>query len=161
MLQRLKEAGLCTLLKKSTFHVTEVEYLGYIISKDGVSMAQDKVQRILEWPAPRTEPKHIVTDVRSFIGFCNFYRRFIEGYSKICKPLNDLTKKDTVLVWSAACEAAFQKLKDQFKTAPLLVHFEPDRSTVVETNTSDFALACILSQIIKATGRLHPMAFQS
>jgi len=65
-------------------------------------------------------------EVRSFIGFCNFYRRFIEGYSKICKPLNDLTKKDINPQWSAACEAAFQKLKDAFQMASLLDHFEPD-----------------------------------
>jgi hypothetical protein len=81
VLQRLKDTGLCASIKKTHFHVPEVEYLGYIISKDDISMAQDKVDKILAWPRPgENKPgekpktsKRLVEEVRSFIGFCNFY----------------------------------------------------------------------------------------
>ncbi|MCQ8811502.1 hypothetical protein NQU36_26180, partial [Escherichia coli] len=86
-----------------------------------------------------------VKDVQSFLGFANFYRRFIRGYSEICVPLTRLTKKDSPWDFSAPCQAAFNRLKTAFTEAPVLTHFEPDLPRIVETDASDYAIAAILS----------------
>ena len=105
-------------------------------------MAKDKVQTILEWKSPDS-----VKGVQMFIGFANFYRRFIEGFSKICKPITDTTKdKGRHFLWTAACEDAFRNLKIKFTSAPILRHFDPERITQMETDASDFAIGAVLSQ---------------
>jgi hypothetical protein len=158
VLERLKKAGLCVSLAKSKFHVVEVEYLGYHISSEGISMSQKKVSTIQDWSSPKT-----VKDIQSFLGFANFYRRFIEGFSRICRPMTELTKDKVPFVWSNECEESFKLLKQKFMEAPILVHFFPERPTIVETDASDFALGAILSQEVPATegGSLHPVAFHS
>jgi hypothetical protein len=89
VLRRLRKPGLYARADKCEFHAESVEYLGYILSPDGLSMAQDKVQTIRDWPEPRK-----VKDVQSFLGFANFYRRFIYNYSDIVVPLTRLTHKN-------------------------------------------------------------------
>ena len=104
-------------------------------------MAEDKVQTLLEW-APVTN----VTAVQSFLGFAsNFYQRFIEGFSKICKPLTDFTKKDIRWQWTEQAQNAFEMLKRRFTTSPILRHFDPALPTVMETDASDFAIGAMLS----------------
>jgi hypothetical protein len=141
VLQKLREAKLCASISKTSFHVREVEYLGYHISEKGVSMSEDKVEAVQEWPVPRN-----IKGVQGFLGFANFYRRFIEGFSKVCKPLTDLLQNDKKWCWTAACEQAFEELKRLFTSAPILLHFDPSRRTVVETDASDFAKGAVLSQ---------------
>ncbi|KAH0607988.1 uncharacterized protein H6S33_002040, partial [Morchella sextelata] len=134
VLQKLREAKLCASISKTSFHVREVEYLGYHISEEGVSMSEDKVEAVKEWPVPEN-----IKAVQAFLGFANFYRRFIEVFSKVCKPLTDLLQKDKKWYWTAAHEQAFEELKRLFTSAPILLHFDPSRRTVVETDASDFA----------------------
>ena len=155
VLQRLRDARLHASIDKSFFHLKEVEYLGYQISEQGISMSKEKVQAVQEWPVPRN-----VKDVQAFLGFANFYRRFIEGFSKVCKPLTDLLRKEGKWYWTAACEEAFKRLKELFTSEPVLRHFHPSRRTVVETDASDFAKGAVLSQYGE-DGRLHPIAFYS
>jgi len=88
VMDKLWKAGLCISIKKSTFHASEVEFLGYKISNHGISMTTKKVEEITAWLPPQK-----VVDVQSFMGFANFYHQFIKGFSKIAKPLTDLTKK--------------------------------------------------------------------
>jgi len=88
VMERLRKARLCVSIKKSSLHQREVEFLGYKISDRGISMTSTKVEEIRAWSKPEK-----VVDVQSFMGFANFYRRFIKGFSKIAKPLTDLTKK--------------------------------------------------------------------
>jgi hypothetical protein len=98
-----------------------VDFLGYVISKVGIEMAQDKVQRIRDWERPKS-----LQDVQSFIGFTNFYRGFIEGFSKIPKPISNSTKgspKDWK--WTEDIRKAVEKLKHCFTTATVLMHFNP------------------------------------
>jgi hypothetical protein len=100
-------------------------------------------------------------DVQSFLGFANFYRRFIKNFSKICRPLTESTKgKRKDWHWTSEMEESFEVLKERFTTAPILTHFDPTKTCIVETDASDFALGAILSQKDE-DGRLHPIAFHS
>ena len=155
VLRRLRKNGLYAGAQKCTFHANTVEYLGYILSPTGLSMDTAKVQVIQDWPEPRK-----VKDIQSFLGFANFYRRFIHEYSDIVVPLTRLTRKDLKWNFSNACRDAFNKLKSAFLSAPVLTHWIPDTPIIVETDASDYAIAAILS-IILSDGEIHPVAFHS
>jgi len=157
VLARLERNDLAVSLKKSVFHVDIVEFRGYIVGKSGVTMSEKRVESILNWRAPRW-----VKDVQILIRFANFYRRFMENFSKVCKPITDMLKTKGgkhLWFWGEEQDKAFKELKQRFTSAPILEHFYPDRKTVIETDASDFALGSILSQYLGK--RLHPDAFQS
>jgi len=155
VLRRLQKHGLYAKPEKCEFDCDRVEYLGYIMSPAGLTMASDKVQVIQDWPEPRK-----VKDVQSFLGFANFYRRFIYNFSDIVVPLTRLTRKNTAFVFGEAQRAAFNLLKNAFSSAPVLTHWIPDCPIIVETDASDYALAAILS-IQLENGEIHPVAFHS
>jgi len=100
--------------------------------------------------------------VQSFLGFANFYRRFIQDYSRVARPLTELRKKEQrkEWSWSLEAEAAFQELKKRFTTAPILAHFDAAKLVIIETDASDFAIGAVLSQRDNEN-RLHPVAFHS
>ena len=118
-------------------------------------MSTAKVESVWNWPVPRN-----VKDIQAFLGFANFYRRFIEGFSKLCKPLTDLTQKDKMFEWTSQYEDTFQCLKLMFTEGPILAHFDFMRSTRFETDASNFALGAILSQLYE-DNRWLPIAFHS
>ncbi|KAL5604587.1 uncharacterized protein BROUX77_004773 [Berkeleyomyces rouxiae] len=117
-----------------------------------------KVAAVREWEAPRT-----VKGVQSFLGFANFYRRFIRDFSRICTPLFELTKKTQSFVWSSECEAAFHTLKDLFCSEPILKHFDYLLDTVIETDASDRVISAVMSQYHPTDKGLllHPVAYFS
>src|SRR5438270_5840152 len=121
VLETLMNAGLCISLEKSVFHVQTVEFLGYVIGVDGIMMSEEAVKQIVDW-----EISQNIKEVQSFLGFANFYRRFIKLYSKICAPLTALTKKGISWKWSIRCQRAFNELKKRFMSAPILAHFHHD-----------------------------------
>lgn len=160
VLIKLKEAGLFLDINKCEFHVTEVKYLGLIITTDGIKMDPAKVEAILEWKDARN-----VKDVQAFLGFANFYHRFIYNYSKLTKPLTDLTRTENAnfsFPWApdGPQDTAFKALKNAFTTAPILAHWDPNRETWLETDASDYVVAAVLSQM-GDDGLLHPVAFMS
>jgi len=155
VLQKLREANLQIDLKKCNFHVTETKFLGLILTTDGIRMDPEKVRAIIEWEQPRS-----IHDVHSFLGFCNFYRRFIQNYANIAKPLNELLRKGAIFHWSEQCEQAFQALKDRVSMEPLLLHFDRDKPAILETDSSDKAYGGILSQYDE-NNVLRPVAFLS
>ncbi len=118
-------------------------------------MSEDKVKAILDWPVPWK-----VKDIQSFLGFANFYHRFIHEYSDIVIPLTRLTRKGTPWKFDNKCMAAFNELKQAFTHTPILTHWVPDRQLVVETDASDYAIAAILS-IYLEDGEIHPITFLS
>ena len=118
-------------------------------------MPQNKVQIIQDWPEPRK-----VRDIQSFLGFVNFYRRFIHKYSKIALPLTALTQKSVPWHFTEECHSAFNTLKKAFTITLVLTHWIPDTQITVETDASDYALAAVLS-ITTPLGELHPVAFHS
>lgn len=164
VLSRLREADLFVHLDKCEWHSRRTEYLGYIISPEGVSMDLARVKTIQEWPVPRT-----VRDIRVFIGFMNYYRRFIAGFSRLALPLTKLTQKapnsarkghamrreeSQPLHLDDKSLKSFQDLKDSFIDVPILAHFESDRPTRVEVDASGGAISGILSQLVPREG--HP-----
>jgi hypothetical protein len=155
VLTKLREYGLFAKSEKCEFDRTSVEFLGYMISPTGITMDKRKVAAITDWPLPTR-----LKEVQSFLGFANFYRRFIEGFSSLVQPLIQLTRKDTPFVWTPAAHNAFNALKAAFLSAPLLVHPDPTRPFQVETDASDFAIGAVLSQP-DDNGTLHPVAFYS
>jgi hypothetical protein len=155
VLRRLRKHSLYTKPEKCEFDRESVEYLGYILSADGLTMAADKVQVIQDWPKPQK-----VKDVQSFLGFANFYRRFIYNFSNIVIPLTRLTCKNIPFVFGEKERSSFVLLKELFISAPILTHFIPDRPIIVETDASDYALAAILS-IQLENSEIHPVAFHS
>jgi len=155
ILKRLRKAGLYAKAEKCEFYSDSVEYLGYVLSPSGLTMSNAKVKTIQEW----LEPKKI-RDIQFFLGFANFYRRFIFNYSDIVIPLTRLTRKDTPWNFDKNCRRAFNTLKQAFTSAPILTHWIPDAQLVVETDASDYALAAILS-IVTKDNEVHPVAFHS
>ena len=144
ILKRLHKASLYAKAKKCEFYSKSVEYLGYILSPSGLTMSNDKVKIIQDW----LEPKK-VKDIQSFLGFANFYCRFIFNYSDIVIPLTRLTRKDIPWKFDSSCQDAFNSLKKAFTSAPILTHWIPDAQLIVETDASDYALAAILSIVNK------------
>lgn len=110
----LQENQLYAKLDKCSFGQSKVEYLGHVISKDGVATGPAKITTIQEWPAPTN-----VTELRSFLGLSGYHRRFIQGYGLICRPLFACLKKDA-FVWQEQQEQAFLTLKDKLTNAPVL-----------------------------------------
>lgn len=155
VLQRLREHHLWAKPEKCQFFRKSVEFLGFVISRAGISMDPAKVEAVLQWPAPKT-----VKDVRAFLGFANFYRRFIAKYSGIVAPLVQLTRETTPWEWTTARQAAFDALKVAFTSAPILTHYDPGRKIVVETDASDYAIAGVISHPDDRE-RLQPIAFYS
>lgn len=156
VLGRLRAAGLKLDIDKCEFAVKETKYLGFIIEAGvGIKVDPRKVEAIRKWEAPTD-----VRGIRSFLGFANFYRSFIENFSEIAAPLNRLTKKGTPFRWGKAEEKAFRALKELFITAPILAHWDPEKETVLEADCSGWAAGGCLSQFDNQ-GRLHPVAYYS
>jgi hypothetical protein len=155
VLEALGRSGMRIQGEKCVFHQPEVEFLGFILSTEGVKMDPSKVEAVQKWPRPQN-----VTEVQEFLGFANFYRRFIKGYSGMATPLTNLTKKDKAFLWTENEQFAFDELKRRFTVAPILAIFDPDRAIVVETDASDYAVGACISQI-GDDGKLHPVAFYS
>jgi hypothetical protein len=126
-----------------------------IISHNQIDMDPVKVQGVLNWLTPET-----VKQVRGFLGFGNFYRRFIDHYSNIARPLIELTKKDTLFNWLEQCEDAFQELKRRFTTAPVLITPDLDKPFVLECDASLAATAAVLRQQ-DVNGDWHQVAYLS
>ena len=155
VLKHLCKTGLYAKAEKCEFHSESVEYLGYILSPSGLTMSDDKIKIIQDWPEPKK-----VKDIQSFLDFANFYRWFIFNYSDIVILLTRLTQKDIPWNFDSSCQDAFNSLKKAFTSAPILTHWIPNAQLIVETDASDYALAVILS-VVNKDNEVHPVAFHS
>ena len=135
VLQTLQNAKLLVEPEKSDFHKQYVKYLGYTISPGKIGMDKSKIQAIEEWPVPKS-----IRDVRAFLGYVNFYRRFITGYGGIATPLTNLTRKNTPFIWDNTAQQAFEDIKARVVSKPILMMPDPERPFEVETDASDYAL---------------------
>jgi hypothetical protein len=119
-------------------------------------MHDKKFKAIQDWPKPKN-----IKELQSFLGFANFYRKFIENYSKITKPMTKLISKDTPFQWTDDANNSFNELKTKFASAPLLAHPNLEQPYFLETDASNFAISGILSQYDSANIKPHPVAFHS
>jgi RNase H-like domain found in reverse transcriptase len=126
-----------------------------MIRPNGLQMDPAKVKVIQDWPEPRK-----VKDIQSFLGFANFYRRYIHNYSDIVVPLTCLTWKNIPWNFDESCKLAFLTLKQVFISAPVLTHFKPGCPLVIETDAFDYALAAMLSQV-EYNREIHPVTYLS
>ena len=156
VLQVLKENKLFLHLEKCEFCKQQIEYLGLVISENEVSMDPVKVAGVREWPTPENK-----TDVQAFLGFVNFYQRFIQDFSAKARPLFDLTHSKWVWTWSRKEQAAFEDLKTAVTTAPVLVSPQESDPFRIEADSSDFTTGAVLSQQSTTDGKWHPVVFYS
>jgi transposase InsO family protein len=155
VLTRLREAGLQADINKSEFGVTRVKYLGYILTTQGLEVDPEKVEVLRNWIRPST-----VTGVKSYLGFCGFYRQFIRNFGKIALPLTRLTRPSEEFRWTPECEAAFEELRKQLLSVQALYHFDPELPTKLETDASDGVIAGVFSQL-HSDGTWYPIGFYS
>jgi len=158
VLERMGTAGLQLDIDKCEFHVQSTKYLGFIIEAGkGIRMDPEKIKAIMEWEEPSS-----VKGVRSFIGFVNFYRQFIDHFSSIAAPLTRLMSKEnaTPLILESNAREAFYALKAAITVAPVLMQFDPERRTILECDASNWGAGCALIQLDES-GLKHPVAFFS
>jgi hypothetical protein len=155
VLKKLRNNNLFLKPEKCVFAKTEVDFLGFIIKEGVVKMDPAKLSGLHDWPEPRT-----VKQVRSFLGFGNFYRKFIKGYSDHAKPLNDLLKKDIPFNWTPEAQHSFDLLKKKFTEEPILMMPDPSRPFQIKSDTSKYASGAVLTQM-DSTGQHHPVFFLS
>jgi hypothetical protein len=141
VLQVLNEKKLYAKLSKCEFWLNEVSFLGHIVSGSGVAVDPSKVDAVSHWETPKS-----VTEVISFLGLAGYYRRFIEGFSKLALPLTQLTCKGRAFVWDIQCENSFNELKQRLTTAPVLILPKSDEPFVVYCDASKFGLGGVLMQ---------------
>jgi hypothetical protein len=120
----------------------EVKYLRHIVSPEGISTDPKKLKAVREWPTPKV--KH---EIRSFLGLCTYYGRFISSFSNIAKPLTKLTEQKQAFLWTPEVETAFQTLKRALCTAPILAYPKPGERFIVDTDTSNFGIGGVFSQV--------------
>ncbi len=156
VLGQLLENHLYVKPEKCEFHTTNTQFLGFIIRPGQVRMDPKKVQAVLDWPVPTS-----VKEVQRFIGFANFYRKFVRNFSSVAAPLTALTRgHSTKFAWNSEAETAFLELKRCFTSAPVLSIPDPELPFIVEVDASDVGIGAVLSQRGR-NDRLHPCAFLS
>jgi hypothetical protein len=128
-------------LTKCEFWLKQVTFLGHVISKGGISVDPSKVQDVLIWKAPTN-----VGNIQSFHELAGYYRRFLDGFLKISKPMIELLKKDKKFEWMSACEGSFQELKKQLMISLILVMLDMEKSFSIYCHASGQGLGCVLIQ---------------
>ena len=149
VLQLMQDNSLHANLKKCSFGVPEIHYLGHTISADGVHTEEDKIASIRDWPVPTT-----LKQLRGFLGLTGYYRHFIKDYGIICRPLTMLLRKDSSS-WTTEAQSSFQLLKNTMITPPVLALPNFEKPFVIETDASGTGMGDVLMQ------EGHPIAFIS
>jgi hypothetical protein len=141
--------------EKCTFHAPSIDYLGVILEKGVTCMDPVKISGIRDWPTPKS-----VKEVRSFLGFCNFYRPFIRGFVSVACPLNELTRKDAMWTWNDRQQQAFTTLKHCVTSEPILAQPVLTDQFDLEVDTLGFAVRAVLLQK-KEDGKRYPVGYYS
>jgi len=141
VLETLRKHQLYAKFSKCEFWLSQVAFLDHVISTEGISVDPAKIEAVQGWKQPTC-----VTEIRSFLGLAGYYRRFVEGFSKIAAPMTKLIQKEVKFEWTAKCEKSFQELKDRLTSAPILAMPSGPGGYVVYTDASKIGLGCVLMQ---------------
>lgn len=154
VLERLRAANLKVNLEKCAFLQESVKYLGHIVTADGVKPDPEKVRAVEEYPVPRT-----VREVKGFLGLAGYYRRFIQGFAEMAKPLTALLKKEAMYVWGREQQNSFDQLKRSLCSAAVLIYPDFEDGFILSTDASGWAVGAVLSQV--RNGQERPVAYAS
>ena len=135
----LRDHQLYAKFSKCEFWLTEVRFLGHIVSALGVSVDPEKVKAMMSWERPKS-----VFEMCSFLGLARYHRRFIEDFSRLVAPMTKLTQKEVKFEWDDRCEKAFQELKRRLTLAPILIVLERGQGYIVYCDASRAGLGCVL-----------------
>ena len=140
--QRLLKANLKLKAKKCALFQKSVNFLGHVVSEQGISADPSKIEAVKNWPVPQN-----LTEVRSFLGLCGYYRKFVCGFAGIAAPLHKLTEKGKRFQWNESCEKAFQTLKKSLIKTPVLAYPDESLNFILDTDASDTGIGAVLSQV--------------
>jgi len=146
---RLRMANLKINPQKCSLFGKEVKYLGHIVSERGISTDPEKISAVKNWPVPQNRKQ-----LRSFLGFCFYYRKFIKGFSLIAKPLFTLTEHQVKFEWSSSCQKAFQELKQKLISSPILSFPKEQGQFILDTDASNHGVGAVLSQVQNGTEKV-------
>ena len=155
VLQRLRDFKLKLKPKKCDLFKKKVKFLGHVVSEEGVECDPDKINSVKNWTIPAN-----VTEVRSFLGLCNYYRKFIRNFSNMSYEMVQLTKKDIPLVWTDECQKSFDSLKHALINAPVLAYPDLKKEFILDTDASGTGIGAVLSQL-QDDGSERPIAYGS
>ncbi|XP_063949873.1 uncharacterized protein LOC135152720, partial [Daucus carota subsp. sativus] len=154
-LEILRKEKLYAKFSKCEFWLQEVQFLGHIVSREGIKVDPAKIEAIMNWERPKTP-----TEIRSFLGLAGYYRRFVQDFSRIATPLTKLTRKNEKFIWNEKCEESFQELKKRLVSAPVLSLPDDQGNFVIYSDASYKGLGCVLMQhdkvIAYASRQLKP-----
>ena len=140
--ERFRQAGLKLHPRKCHLLWHKVTYLGHVVSAQGIAPDPDKTDRVNLWPIP-----HSAKEVQQFLGLANYYRRFIEDFASLAKPLHRLTKKGREFTWTQESDQAFNTLKQKLTSAPVLALPNWSKSFLLDTDASETGISAMLSQV--------------
>ena len=138
--ERIRNAGMKLSPKKCFLFKKEVKYLGHIVSSSGISTDPEKLETVTNWPTPNN-----LQELRSFLGLCTYYRRFVANFSDIARALHELTEKGKPFLWTTQCQQAFDSLKEAVTTAPILAYPVPGAPFIQDTDASNSGIGAVLS----------------
>ncbi|GFX74183.1 retrovirus-related Pol polyprotein from transposon 412 [Trichonephila clavipes] len=149
VLSKLSDANLKLNPSKCKFFQKEVNYLGHIISAEGVRTDPEKVSAVKNWKRPEN-----LRELRSFLGLCTYYRKFVKGFSNIARPLHKVTESKQKFQWTKECEDSFLQLKEALTSSPILIYPQPDKPFILDTDASNESVGAVLSQEIDGQERV-------
>jgi hypothetical protein len=141
LFEKLKGANITLNKKKCELLMKSVTYLGHLVTVEGILPDPNKIKSIAAFKAPQS-----ITQAKSFMGMCNFFRRFIRGFSSIAKPIHDTTKNGKLFVWTDEAQKAMEELKSRLMSPPVLVHFDQESQITIRCDASGYGLGAVLMQ---------------
>ena len=150
----LKDAGLKLSLEKCSFFKKHIQYLGHLLSEEGIQPLPEKLESISKMPRPKNQK-----EVKQFLGLIGYYRKFVPRFADISRVLNKLTRKDEEFKWTPECDKCFNMLKDYLQEAPILRYPDPEARYMLYTDASKYAYAGMLTQTVDGTD--HPITYVS